>query len=49
MSETKTKIDAAFETFNAEYAKFAEKGNASAGTRARTALMDITKLAKEIR
>jgi len=37
------------ETFNVEVEKFNEKGNASAGTRARKALMEISKLCKTLR
>lgn len=35
--------------FEADYTKFAEKGNKAAGTRARKALQEIRNLAKEIR
>ena len=44
MSKTSAKIAELVETFQAEDAKF-EAGNASAGTRARGALMEIKKLA----
>lgn len=44
MSKTSAKILEAIETFKIEDAKF-EDGNASAGTRARGALMDLKKLA----
>lgn len=39
-------ILAAFETYVAENQKFTEKGNKSAGTRARKALNELAKLAK---
>lgn len=35
--------------FKEEYTKFAEKGNKTAGTRARKALQDIRNLAKDAR
>jgi hypothetical protein len=35
--------------FEADYTKFAEKGNKAAGTRARKSLQDIRNLAKDIR
>jgi hypothetical protein len=38
-----------FETYVAENQKFTEKGNKAAGTRARKALAEFTKLAKERR
>jgi len=38
-----------FANFLVEYNTFNSKGNKSAGTRARKALMEITKLAKDIR
>lgn len=44
MSKTSAKIAELVEAFQAEDAKF-EGGNASAGTRARAALMEIKKLA----
>lgn len=49
MSQTKTNIDQAIANFQTEYAKFTEKGNKAAGTRARTALSEIAKLSKELR
>jgi hypothetical protein len=45
MSDTVTQIASIFETWKLEDEKF-EKGNASAGTRARKALQEIAKLAK---
>lgn len=45
MSETAQKLAEQFETFTVENEKF-EGGNATAGTRARKALMEITRLAK---
>ena len=44
MSQTSQQLTTALETYQAENAKF-EGGNASAGTRARKALMEIKKLA----
>lgn len=38
-----------FETYVKENEKFAEKGNKAAGTRARKALAEFTKIAKERR
>ena len=38
-----------FETYVAENQKFTEKGNKAAGTRARKALAEFTKIAKERR
>lgn len=38
-----------FDTYLAENAKFEEKGNKAAGTRARKALAEISKLIKERR
>ena len=38
-----------FDTYLAENAKFEEKGNKAAGTRARKALAEITKVIKERR
>ena len=43
-SETHLKIKAAIETYLDESAKFEEKGVKAAATRARGALMDLTKL-----
>jgi len=43
---TTEEMKTAFQTFVDEDAKFTEKGNAAAGTRARKALMELTKLAK---
>jgi|TARA_B100001146_G_C16073670_1_gene387577 hypothetical protein len=45
-SETHLKIKSAIETYISESAKFEEKGVKAAATRARGALMDLTKLAK---
>jgi len=45
MNETTTAIKATLEVFLAEDAKF-ENGNAAAGTRARKALADLSKLVK---
>lgn len=38
-----------FETYTKENEKFTEKGNKAAGTRARKALAEMTKVAKERR
>mgnify|MGYP003117601934 CR=1 FL=1 len=38
-----------YNTFQEEIEKFEDKGNASAGTRARKALLEIAKLTKVIR
>ena len=43
------KIKAEFDEFLIDIASFDEKGNKSAGTRARKALMNISKLCKDIR
>ena len=49
MEKTFLVIEAEFETLKAEFAKFSEKGNKAAGTRARNAAMDLTKLLKQLR
>lgn len=49
MSETKAKFDAVVTAFQENFEKFTEKGNKSAGTRARKSLMEISKLSKELR
>ena len=49
MSETHEQIVEAIDTYLEENAKFSEKGNKAAGTRARKALMDLKKLATERR
>lgn len=46
MTETHLKIKAAIEEYLAESEKFETKGVKAAATRARGALMDLTKLAK---
>ena len=46
MSTTTDQIAEAFTAYIEENTKFVEKGNKSAGTRARKALLDLTKLAK---
>ena len=43
------RIVAAFNTYVEENAKFIEKGNKAAGTRARNALLELAKAAKERR
>lgn len=49
MSETHSNILVLVEEYIENNEKFTEKGNKAAGTRARKALMDITKLCKERR
>lgn len=49
MSNTHDSILALFEQYTSENDKFNEKGNKAAGTRARKALMDISKLCKDRR
>ena len=46
MSATIEQITAAFELWKDEDAKFTEKGNKAAGTRARKALLELGKLTK---
>ncbi len=46
MSETIQQLADAFATWQTEDAKFTEKGNKAAGTRARKALLEIGKLTK---
>ena len=46
MSETIQQLADAFADWQVNDAKFTEKGNKAAGTRARKALMEFTKLAK---
>lgn len=43
---TTVQIAEAFKSFIEEDAKFTEKGNKAAGTRARKALLELSKLAK---
>lgn len=45
MKDNRTEIKAAFDAYMEESTKFWDGGNASAGTRARNALMDIKNLA----
>lgn len=49
MSNSHDSIVALFEQYVSENEKFNEKNNKAAGTRARKALMEITKLCKERR
>jgi hypothetical protein len=49
MSETHSKIVELVEQYVDENEKFSDKGNKAAGTRARKALMEITKLCKDRR
>ena len=46
MSVTTAQIELAYKEWLSEDAKFTEKGNKAAGTRARKALLEIAKLAK---
>ncbi len=46
MTATVEQINAAFELWQIEDAKFSEKGNKAAGTRARKALLELGKLTK---
>jgi hypothetical protein len=46
MSATIEQINAAFEQWQIDDAKFSEKGNKAAGTRARKALLELGKLTK---
>ena len=49
MSTTSQQLLTLFEEYKDNNDKFAEKGNKAAGTRARKALAEISKLCKEIR
>lgn len=49
MNELIEKINAEFEAFKADSALQVEKGNKAAGTRARKATLELTKLFKEFR
>lgn len=49
MSKTHDSLKALFEQYVDENDKFSEKSNKAAGTRARKALMEITKLCKDRR
>lgn len=49
MSESHTTLLTLVESYISENEKFSEKGNKAAGTRARKALMEITKICKERR
>ena len=49
MSNTHESLKALFEQYVDENDKFSEKNNKAAGTRARKALMEITKLCKDRR
>lgn len=42
-------LNAEIESFNEEYEKFKEKGNSSAGTRARKHLQEVKRLAQDAR
>lgn len=49
MSNSHDNLKLMFEQYIEDNEKFADKGNKAAGTRARKALMEITKLCKERR
>ncbi len=49
MKELIEKINAEFETFSSEASAQADKGNKAAGTRARKAALELSKLFKEFR
>ena len=49
MSETHNTLLGLVEEYSSENDKFSEKGNKAAGTRARKALMEITKLCRDRR
>ena len=49
MTDTVEQLKKNFGEFLIEYAKFTEKGNKSAGTRARKALLEVGKLTKTAR
>ena len=49
MEENINKLTSNYDTFSDDVDKFVTNGNAAAGTRARKALLEITKVAKELR
>lgn len=49
MKELVEKINAEFDTFSKEAAQQVEKGNKAAGTRARKAALELSKLFKDFR
>ena len=49
MTNSVDQLKTQFETFLAEHAKFSEKGNKAAATRARKALLEMGKLTKTVR
>jgi hypothetical protein len=49
MEDNINSIETQFEIFADNVSKFNEKGNASAGTRARKALLEISKISKDLR
>lgn len=49
MSNRVTEFETLLTSFREDYLKFIEKGNNTAGTRARKSLQDIRNLAKEVR
>lgn len=44
-----TELEQKFEEYRREYSEFVNKGNKSAGTRARKALSDVGRLVKDVR
>lgn len=49
MSESVNEIKEQFNLFLEEYDKFTEKGNKTAATRARKALLEVSKLCRTVR
>lgn len=49
MTNSIEQIKEQFESFLSEHAKFTDKGNKAAGTRARKALLEVGKLTKTVR
>jgi len=49
MSESVNQFNELYESFTADYEAFSTKGNKTAGTRARKAVLEMSKLAKVIR
>ena len=49
MEENITKLTINYDSFSNDIDKFTTNGNSAAGTRARKALLEMTKIAKELR
>ena len=49
IEENITKLTSSYDSFSDDIDKFTSNGNAAAGTRARKALLEMTKVAKELR